>query len=82
MKKKYLFGLYNAAFARAVVKARLAGRKTFRFRKNVYVAADHCKGVMADLRSGAYSITLGRAKAGPARRKPDGLPAFFKKRSF
>ena len=62
MKRTYLSGLYNAEFARAVVKARLAGRKTFRYKKNVYLAADHYKGVMADLRSGAYSVTLGKAK--------------------
>ena len=53
-------GRYNKRFAMAVVKAKLADRKTFRFMKNAYVVADHVEGVLADMREGWYALEIGK----------------------
>ena len=49
---------YNAKFAKAVVKAKLASREQFRFMKKTYVVADHIKGVLEDLEEKRYAVVL------------------------
>lgn len=49
---------YNREFAAAVARAKLAGRKTFRFRGNPYATADHVEGVLADMREKRYRLKM------------------------
>ena len=51
-------GLYNKEFATAVVKAKLADRKKFKFKGNVYIVADHIKGVLVDIREKKYKLKM------------------------
>lgn len=58
MKKIRTGARYCKKFAEAVAKAVLAGRKTFRFRKNAYLTADHVEGVLADVREKRYKLKI------------------------
>lgn len=58
MKKIRTGARYCKEFAEAVAKAALAGRKTFRFRKNAYLTADHVEGVLADIRENWYRLKM------------------------
>ena len=51
-------GRYNREFAAAVAKAKLADRKKFRFKGNVYLVADHIRGVLADVREKRYRLKM------------------------
>lgn len=51
-------GRYNREFAAAVARAKLADRKKFRFKGNVYLVADHVKGVLADVREKRYRLKM------------------------
>jgi len=49
---------YNREFAVAVAKAKLADKKKFRFKGNVYLVADHIRGVLADVREKRYRLKM------------------------
>ena len=51
-------GRYNREFAAAVARAKLADRKKFKFKGNVYLVADHVKGVLADVREKRYRLKM------------------------
>lgn len=51
-------GRYNREFAAAVARAKLADRKKFRFKGNVYLVADHVEGVLADVREKRYRLKM------------------------
>ena len=51
-------GRYNREFATAVARAKLADRKKFKFKGNVYLVADHVKGVLADVREKRYRLKM------------------------
>ena len=51
-------GRYNREFATAVARAKLADKKAFMFKGNVYFVADHVKGVLADVREKKYSLKM------------------------
>ena len=49
---------YNAEFAARVIKAHVAGRKAFRFRKKSYEVAQFLPGVVDDLKNKMYKIKV------------------------
>ena len=51
-------GRYNREFAAAVARAKLADKKAFMFKGNVYIVADHVEGVLADVRERRYSLKM------------------------
>ena len=51
-------GRYNKEFAAAVARAKLADKKAFMFKGNVYFVADHVEGVLADVREKRYSLKM------------------------
>lgn len=51
-------GRYNREFAAAVARAKLADKKAFMFKGNVYIVADHVEGVLADVREKRYSLKM------------------------
>ena len=51
-------GRYNKEFAAAVARAKLADKKAFMFKGNVYIVADHVEGVLADVREKRYSLKM------------------------
>ena len=51
-------GRYNREFAAAVARAKLADKKAFVFKGNVYIVADHVEGVLADVREKRYSLKM------------------------
>ena len=51
-------GRYNREFAAAVARAKLADKKAFAFKGNVYFVADHVEGVLADVREKKYSLKM------------------------
>lgn len=53
-----LGGRYNMEFAAAVARAKLADRRKFKFKGNVYLVADHVKGVLADVREKKYRLKM------------------------
>lgn len=53
-----MYGRYNKEFAAAVAQAKLADKKTFMFKGNVYFVENHIKGVLADVREKQYSLKM------------------------
>ena len=51
-------GRYNREFAAAVARAKLADKKAFMFKGNVYIVADHVEGVLADVSEKRYSLKM------------------------
>lgn len=51
-------GRYNREFAAAVARAKLADKKAFMFKGNVYIVADHVEGVLADVREKRYRLKM------------------------
>lgn len=51
-------GRYNREFAAAVARAKLADKKTFMFKGNVYIVADHVERVLADVREKRYRLKM------------------------
>ena len=51
-------GRYNREFAAAVARAKLADKKAFMFKGNVYIVADHVEGVLADVQEKRYSLKM------------------------
>lgn len=58
MKKTGTGTRYCREFAAAVARAKLADRKKFRFKGNVYLVADHVEGVLADVREKRYRLKM------------------------
>ena len=52
------YGRYNREFAAAVARAKLADKKAFMFKGNVYFVADHIEGVLADVCEKRYSLKM------------------------
>ena len=52
------FAHHNVQFAKAVLKAFVAGRKSFMFMKNSYETEKYIESVREDLRNHAYRIEV------------------------
>ena len=49
---------YSREFAAAVARAKLLNKKKFRFNGNVYLVADHIRGVLADVHEKRYRLKM------------------------